>query len=819
MATSVPSTSPPAAPSPPAVEEPVTAAAWEARAQLLLAHWNVDGYRELLADVGRLADPQRRYHARLVVLRRGLEAAGHASAAVATAILTVVAAAAVSILEVTPSEPLVLESAASALRALGYAGAAQALAQAAHRLDPAIGHIRPPRPLPTEAPADAAVAPAPVSALAPAAELARRAVDVAGRAQPATGLTLSLCMIVRDEEEMLHRCLEAIAPVVDEIVIVDTGSLDATIEIARSFGAIVIEHQWSDSFAEARNVAHEAATGDWIIFLDADQVVESADVAQLRTLTGHTWREGFYLVETSYLGEADDGFASTDNTLRVVRNRPAYRFAGRVHEQITHALPMYAPGRIHQTDIRVHHYGYLESVRGAKAKSQRNIDLLHRQADEGEDDAFLHFNLGTEHAANGDVAAAVEAFERAWAMIVAQGAGVDYRYGPQLVARLVDGMRESGRHADAAALAAEGLRRYPGFTDLVFAQARVAFETGAFEAARRHYRRCIELGDAPDRYQPIVGSGTYLPRIALAQLALQDGEDTEALALLGWCLEHHPTFPAAVVPYLGLLLRAGVPVGDAVAAVEQRLGIVTPHVRLTLAGALNDLGALPDAERQYRAVLAEQPDHAATRLGLSEMLLRAGDPRAAAEQASRVPAGHPAARAAARIELCGLVCAGDLTAAPAALTRVGALLSSSEHEVFSAWLGLACGHRAPALSRAAMAPLAELLEGLLQSRSFVAFEQLIPALMTSELPERDRRELLADMYLRHGFLASAAQEWMAVCAQAPDAPALAGLARVALGNQQLQDAAVFAQGALELDPDNAAAADILTRLCATAAAR
>src|SRR5205823_2345512 len=112
------------------------------------------------------------------------------------------------------------------------------------------------------------------AALAPLAVQAKRA---AARARPATGLTLSLCMIVRDEEEMLPRCLDAIRDAVDEIVIVDTGSTDRTIEIARSYGAKVLEREWTGSFSDARNASFEAASGDWVIYLDADEVLVADD--------------------------------------------------------------------------------------------------------------------------------------------------------------------------------------------------------------------------------------------------------------------------------------------------------------------------------------------------------------------------------------------------------------------------------------------------------------------------------------------------------------------------------------------------------------
>ena len=95
-------------------------------------------------------------------------------------------------------------------------------------------------------------------------------------------------------------------------------------------------------------------------------------------LTRQVWREAFYLLETSYTGEEDDGTGVVHNTLRVFRNRDHYRFEGRLHEQVT-GLPHDVPGRIEQTTVRVQHYGYLGSVRDAKAKSQRNIELLRAQ--------------------------------------------------------------------------------------------------------------------------------------------------------------------------------------------------------------------------------------------------------------------------------------------------------------------------------------------------------------------------------------------------------------------------------------------------------
>ena len=793
----------------PGDESPFSAAHLGARAQELLAGGDVDAYRRLFAHASRLEDPNLRYHARVVLLERGLAAAASTPSAPAAAVLMAVADAAVEVLEAQPSEPVVLGCAGIAFRELGDFDAALALFQAAQRLDPGLAGLEEQLAAVESRLRERATA-RPIQATS--SSLSRRATVAAQKASPVAGLTLSLCMIVRDEEEMLPRCLAAIAPVVDEIIVVDTGSRDATIEIARSFGARVIEHEWTDSFAEARNISFDAATGDWVMFLDADEVLVSEDAERLRALTGHTWREAFSVVETSYVGGVGDGFATTDNMLRMFRNRPQYRFEGRVHEQISHSLPHYAPGRIHQTTVRVQHYGYLETVRSSKAKSQRNIDLLRKQLDEGSPDAFMHFNLGAEYAAVGDTAAALTEFERAWAMIVAEGSGVDYRYAPPLVARMVEAMRESGRLDDAARLAAEGLRRYPEFTDLVFAQARIALATGAFDDAREHFHRCIALGDAPARYRHLVGCGTYLPRIALAQLALKDGDVAMARELLESCLERYPTFHGVVAPYTSLLLSAGVRAEDAVAEVERRVRSVTPEVRLILGSALQDAGALPAAERQYRSVLAGQPGNGQARVALAETLLLLGDNAGAASQAALVSEDDTSAGVASGIELCALISGGNPGAASDAFARARTVLSEVEREVFGTWLAITSGVTSPSpLTVPAVTFLKQIMETLLRARNVEQFELLLPALENSELPTRQRRQLLGDIYLRHGFLAAAANEWMAVCADRPDVDALLGLARVAAAHGTPQDAAIFASAALELEPENAPAAEILAR--------
>ena len=779
------------------------------QAHLQLTINQLERYQALFARAAEQQDRHARYHARVLLLEEGLDAAGKTTSQTQAAHLFVaVATAALDALEEDPREPILLGYAGVALYELWSLEAAYDLFKAASRLDPALPHLqrnlkelgrrrkghRPNRPLHVAVPG-----------------LAARARKLAPKAQPAKDMTLSLCMIVKDEDEMLGKCLAAVAPAVDEIIVVDTGSSDRTIEIARSHGAKVIEQPWTGSFSDARNASFEAATGDWIVYLDADEVLVADDVNRLKALTGRVWREAFYLVLTSYTGELGDGSAITNSALRVFRNRPHYRFEGRLHEQIAHHLPTYAAGRIEQSSVRVDHYGYLGAVRDAKEKSSRNLELLRAQQAESAPSAFLHFNIGTEYAAIGNHAAALTEFEHAWQLIQSRGEeGNDYV--PALVQRLVTALRATGRTEQAIARAEEGLQRFPGFTDLVFVQALASLNAGLQDDAIAYWERCIEMGDAPSRYGATIGAGTHRPRIALAELYMRRGDLGRARELLDWCITEHPDFIGVIDPYATVLLRGGVAPDTAVAEIETRVGDLTPAARFILASSLYRGGAMLAAETQFRAVLAARPTSSQVRVRLAEALLNQRRYADAAEESAQIDDANAYASLAARIELWSRIAGGDLEGAAAANLRAVRLgVSAAEREVFAAWLELAGGTaQAPrSLPVPATPMLGVILESLLRAQDFETFERLIPLLRGSALPEREQHEQLASIYLGQGFLPQAAQEWMAVCESRPDARALVGLARVAQRHGSLDDAAVFAGEALQHDPGNTAAREIL----------
>ncbi|WP_249009148.1 glycosyltransferase family 2 protein [Conexibacter sp. DBS9H8] len=685
-----------------------------ARAEFALAH----GERaDLLAAVSDAADltPQRRYQTAKLILEAGLRLSAVREGAALVDILVLLAEVAVLALEPEPAEPVLLNYAGVIFYELWSLEAARALFLAARRLDPELPHLdtnisgvkarlrghgggraRQRRPL----------HPALVG-------LGRRATALADAARPATGLRISLCMIVRDEEEMLGRCLAAVASAVDEIIVVDTGSVDGTVEIAHHYGALVLEHPWTGSFAQARNVSFAAATGDWILYLDADEVLVAGDAPALAELRRQTWREAFFLHETNFTGHDESGVAVVHSALRLFRNRPEYRFSGRLHEQIAHTLPTYLPERIRQSTVRIDHYGYLGSVRAAKEKSRRNIELLLRARADGQAPRpFDHFNLGSEYMAVENFGAAIPEFERAWEVATGTGPEAGGHYLPALAGRLVGALRQGGRPEQALVRAEEALLRFPDFTDLVYQQGLACLNLGRGDEAVAHLERCLEMGDAPSRYTAVVGCGTFLPEIVLAEEELRRGDAGAALTRLRRCAAAHRGFFGIYRPYTLALLAAGADAETAVDELETSLGDeINSMIRFMIATALLEGGATAAAQAaaaQLEAVLAARP-------------------------------GNP-----------------------------------------------------PALEL--------LLEALLIARDFPAFAEALERFSETDLEERERRERLAQMYLRHGYLRSAAREWMTVVDSQPDAAALRGLAEVARRNGQDDTARVFAAEALKFRP-------------------
>jgi tetratricopeptide (TPR) repeat protein len=225
--------------------------------------------------------------------------------------------------------------------------------------------------------------------------------------------SLSLCMIVKNEEEHLPVCLRSVRSLVDEIILVDTGSTDRTVEIAESFGARVIDHPWQDDFSGARNMALEHAASDWILVLDADEVLAPEDLPKIRALIEDREVSGYRLIQRTYQEKtavADwqavesacpeargySGYIPSP-LVRLFRRNRDIRFRGRVHEVVEFSI-LEMGGRIQDTRIPIHHYGKTGDEDDMKRKQALYRRLGERKTAEDPNDFRALYDLGVQYA-------------------------------------------------------------------------------------------------------------------------------------------------------------------------------------------------------------------------------------------------------------------------------------------------------------------------------------------------------------------------------------------------------------------------------------
>ncbi len=195
--------------------------------------------------------------------------------------------------------------------------------------------------------------------------------------------TISLCMIVKNEERFLGQCLESVREFVDEMVIVDTGSTDHTVEIARQFGAKVYFHQWQNSFSEARNYSLQFVNSDWVLQLDADEKLEKEDILLLKKVISDPHTNAVFM---PILNDLPEGGLSKHYFPRLYRNGSAH-YEGIVHNQLEFA------GKSVTAEIRIYHYGYNLTPEQMAKKNERSARLLEKQLQENPDFLFTWHNL------------------------------------------------------------------------------------------------------------------------------------------------------------------------------------------------------------------------------------------------------------------------------------------------------------------------------------------------------------------------------------------------------------------------------------------
>jgi predicted O-linked N-acetylglucosamine transferase (SPINDLY family)/GT2 family glycosyltransferase len=484
---------------------------------------------------------------------------------------------------------------------------------------------------------------------------------------------VSLCMIVRNEEDNLPACLGSAADLVDEVIVVDTGSADGTKEVAARFGARVFDFPWCDSFAAARNESLRHANGGWVFWLDADDRLDEDNRGKLRALLAGLADENVaYSMKCLCLPDAS-GTATVVDHVRLFRNLPGVRWEFRVHEQILPAVRR-AGGQVRWADVVIRHAGYQDPAL-RRRKLDRDLRLLRLEDQEHPGQPFTLFNLGSVYQELGRHAEAVPLLRRSLALSHPADSIVR-----KLYALLAGSHRQLGQAEEALACCREGLGVCPGDPELLFVQAVLLRERGDLAGAESCLLALLCTEPGQHFASTDAGLRGYKARHNLAVLYRQGGRHEEAEEQWRVALAQRPDFlPAWLGLGEGRLRRAewegleevarrveGLPEGAAEAAVlrgraclarkeltaarevfekaaaswPQALG---PRVFLSYA-LLQEGGDPAAAERALLAVLDLDPANAEARHNLA--VLRQEQGRAARDEGPGVepaPAPHPPA--------------------------------------------------------------------------------------------------------------------------------------------------------------------------------
>ena len=233
-------------------------------------------------------------------------------------------------------------------------------------------------------------------------------------------------MIAKNEEQFIEQAITSVLPLVSEIILVDTGSSDRTCEIARALGAQIHHQEWSEDFSLPRNLSIQLAKSEWILVLDADEAIDSADLAKIRELTLDRTKcykltqrhytndprlSNFVPVSKQYpQWEKNYGGYFESSLVRLFPNGDGLKYIGRVHELIEYSVPQVGKHKILESNIILHHYGHTPEVRSRKNKGSLYTPLGQAKLSDDPKNWQAYFELGIEHNNNGKRKESVEAF-------------------------------------------------------------------------------------------------------------------------------------------------------------------------------------------------------------------------------------------------------------------------------------------------------------------------------------------------------------------------------------------------------------------------
>lgn len=410
---------------------------------------------------------------------------------------------------------------------------------------------------------------------------------------------ISQCMIVKNEEKNIERALSWGKGIVSEQIVVDTGSTDRTVEIARRMGAKVYHFEWIDDFAAAKNYAISKADYDWIAFLDADEYFSSEDAEKIRCYVERI--QDRYDCIISALIELDNNgkVLMVNSQIRIFRNLPVIRYRGRIHEYLerTDGRNMSCVDAVNE--LSLYHTGYGARENQEKKADGRNLRLIRAELAEHPEDWRMWGYLGNEYSATGEFAQAEEAYRKAAALIPEKLETYDSR-AADIFSRLLDllAFRTKAEQSEVMKVYEQAVRCRPQEADFDYVLGRYFASKGDYRGAQEHLKRALGLLETYGHTEKAAMlsadlTGTYE---LLAACCYNNGELAECVKLTTMLLKTEPYLMSTAMLYLSAFCKDP---GTAARGEEAALEIIE-----FLGSTLYDLSTLKDRLFLLRAAMS-----------------------------------------------------------------------------------------------------------------------------------------------------------------------------------------------------------------------
>jgi glycosyltransferase involved in cell wall biosynthesis len=303
-------------------------------------------------------------------------------------------------------------------------------------------------------------------------------------------LAISICIIGKNEEKNIETCLSSIPKDSFEIIYVDTGSTDSTIDIAKKFTSNIYHFDWINDFSAARNFSISKATNDWILVLDCDESITYIDTNKIKTLI-QKYPNSVGLLYRNNITNKKDGNNQSFDFVKRLFNRKYFKYTGSIHEQVTSFTSKYDIDTF-SFPLEIVHTGYTGSKEELLEKAKRNIDLISKELEKTPDSPYHLFQMGQSFYFIEDYENAVSYFSKALQYDV----DPKNEYVKLLIVSYGYALSYTNHIQDAIIICEEVHSYFDEYADFMFLCGYLYMKNGPWEKAVEHFKKSAILKDA-----------------------------------------------------------------------------------------------------------------------------------------------------------------------------------------------------------------------------------------------------------------------------------------------------------------------------------